>query len=649
MQDFWSDNEPFPKPGEDDWRELVAQTVDRAQFDRKLVYTDLDGIRRQPIYPQAPVALAPGQYPYTRGSRRNSDNRHGWQIAQSYDETDPARLNRQLLAELEGGVSSIELHLTASEQSQGLHCRDLSTLDNALSGVQLELIHVALTPDASNTWQTAALLALCQQRGHAASELALSLNIDPLGQLAQRGHIETVGSWRDAIGATAQFINQHYASATTLIADGGPYHNSGASAAQQIACCIATGIEYLRVLTDAGLDITAAAAQIEFSLSLDSELFESVAIHRAMRQLWANVLHHSGIKTDDADMCLRARSGLRALTQRDSAVNMLRITTQCLAAGLGGAQSFNSAASDQLTGISDNGRRIARNTQLILMEESGIHHVQDPMGGSGHIEALTDAMAEKAWAMVQSIESDGGMFAALSSQTVQQTIAATRQAREQSIAVGKTPITGVSEFPQLVEPMDLSTAGDTSNTDSPSFAAEDLKAMIDSFCQGNAPVAQQQTTITQIDPLPRFRDAAVFETMRDRSDSHHTASGAAPRAALITLGEQSEYGPRVNFSRNFLAVAGIDAQHFTLDEWQVLSDKPPLAILCGSDAAYGQEGQQACEKIAASGETQLWLAGKASALNAEQTPDNIECEIHLGCDRVTLLNRALDTLEVAAA
>ncbi len=647
MQDFWSDNAPFPIQTEQHWRELVEQTVDRASFDRKLVHTDLDGNHRQPVYPQAPVDALPGQFPYTRGSRRNLANRHGWQIAQSYDTADASALNQQLIHELEGGVASIELRLATGGHGAGLQCNDIATLDTALTGVQLELIHIALYPDADNTAQAALLLALCNKREIDTSTLQLSLNIDPLGQLARHGQITLADSWQNTIAKTAQYIAGHCHNATVLCADGSPYHNSGASAAQQIACAIATGIEYLRVLCGAGIDPAIAARQIEFNLSLDSELFESVAMHRAIRKLWATVLHHSGISQANADMSLRSRSGVRSLTQRDNSVNMLRITTQCLAAALGGATSFNSASYDQLCGESAKGRRIARNTQLILMEESGIHHVLDPMGGSGHIEALTDQLAESAWAMIQSIDAAGGMCAALLNNTVQDAIANTRELRIKSIAVGKTPVTGVSEFPQLEDPDSRSDGNPLIATDASPVYTATLAEIIETYSNGDTPAQAATQVSLETTALQSFRDAAVFESMRDRSDSHTLANGRAPTAALITLGEQSDYGPRVNFSQNFLAVAGIHANVCTLAQWIALKEKPALAVLCGSDSSYRKLGVQACADIAANSDATLWLAGKLAALELDNPPANIAQDIHLGCDRVGRLNQALSALEVA--
>lgn len=652
MQDFWTSNQPFPATTEEDWRALVEQTIERAAFERKLVHTDLDGCQQQPVYTQAATSAAPGQFPYTRGPASNTEP--GWQICQTYDSSDPLDSNRQLLHELSGGVSAIELTLNPLLAGvTGIRCPDLRTLETALNAVQLELLHVALTPAAANITEAALMLALYRRRGTPAAAIRFALNADPLGSLARAGTLALPGPYQHIASTLAQYIDHHYPASTSLCADGTHYHNSGASPAQQVGLTIATAVAYLRAITDAGLSASSAAAQLEFRLALDAELFESIAIQRAIRQLWSMVLEQCGVEPADCSMTLRAVSGNRCLSQRDPAVNMLRVTSQTLAAALGGASSFNSAAFDLLsTGGSDKGRRIARNTQLILMEESGLHRVRDPLGGAGHIEALTTQLAQTAWQIVQQIESAGGMYQALQRGTVQQLIQATRSQRERALANGASPITGVSEFPNLDETRPAKPPKQPQSQASPATTSAPLDSdlfayMITAYHDGRAPLTAELNNTDTIDALPAFRDAAIYEQLRDRADRHHDQTGAPPQLTLITIGEPSDYGARVTFSQNFFAVAGIHCTIMDVQQWLQQPRAGALCVLCSSDQRYAEQARDACTSVLAAGAVELWLAGKAGPLETELSAAGLAEQLYIGCDRVALLTRALATLEVA--
>ncbi len=239
---------------------------------------------------------------------------------------------------------------------------------------------------------------------------------------------------------------------TAVGVDTSAYHHAGATAAQDIAFGIATAVEYLRAMTSFGLDIDTAAKQIVFNISLGTHHFLAIAKLRAARKLWSRVVEACGGSPAAGAMRIHASVGRRVLTVRDPYVNLLRNTVSVFAAGVGGAESITSEPFDSMLGLPDDfSRRIARNTALVLQEESHLHSVIDPAGGSWFLDKLTQQVAEKAWTIFQQIEREGGMLAALTSGWVAKQIDLAFGPREKNIARRKEGITGVSEFPNVRE------------------------------------------------------------------------------------------------------------------------------------------------------------------------------------------------------
>ena len=231
-----------------------------------------------------------------------------------------------------------------------------------------------------------------------------------------------------------------------------PYHNAGATAVSDVAFAVATGLDYLRVLTAAGLDVETAARQITFSMALGCRFYLAIAKIRAARKLWADVIAACGGSADAQRMCLRVSTGRRVLTTRNQSLNILRNTVACYAGAVAGADIITTTPFDAPTGLpSEASRRNARNTQLILAEECHLAQVVDPAGGSWYIEWYTNEVARRAWALFQQIEAQGGMIKAVVSGWVGEQIRPAEAAREKDIAVRKVAVTGVSEHPTLTE------------------------------------------------------------------------------------------------------------------------------------------------------------------------------------------------------
>src|SRR5260370_10868335 len=329
----------------------------------------------------------------------------------------------------------------------------VNDFDRALDGVELHRIGVTLEAGAAFLPAGGLLVALWRRRGLSSDMVRGAFNADPLAVLARDGQLPMPPATALAqMADLAAWTAKNYPNVTAVRVGTAPYHHGGATAAQDVALRMATAVEYLRVLTRTGLSVDAAARQILFSFSLGTHYFLALAKLRAARLLWARVVEACGGSPAAGAMCIHARVSKRVLTQRDPYVNLLRNTVACYAAGIGGAMAITSVPFDSVAGLPDSlSRRIARNTVLILQEESHLHRVIDPAGGSWYLDWLTDQLAQQAWAIFQKIERGGGMLQALQNGWVAQQIDSAFAPRARNLARRKEGITGVSEFPNIGE------------------------------------------------------------------------------------------------------------------------------------------------------------------------------------------------------
>ena len=536
-------------------------------FPVRPLYTELDGV------PEAPL---PGDWPFVRGADAHRDVLAGWKVVEEFPAAGASGadansdVNAAILASLVDGVSALLLRVG----SDGIAPADL---DRALKGVYLELAPVIL--DAGDDFRAAAdaLLALVGGAdSQAGVKLSIDLGADPLtAPLSGRRAADV-----DDVLAVAGTLAAHYGVRAVTV-DGPAFHDRGANAGWEIAATVAAGAEYLRLLTGAGLGVAEALRQISFRLVADDDQFMTIAKFRAARQLWGRVAEVLG-DPDNGAATMHAVTSRAMMTQRDPWVNMLRTTVASFGAGVGGADTvqvlpFDEAIPGGLPTVSvDFARRMARNTQLLLLEESHIGRVLDPAGGSWYVEDLTETLAAQAWANFQEIESRGGFRTAIDHIAGQ--IEAVRVERAGDIAHRRTAITGVNEFPNLAE----------------------------------APLAQGDSSSVR-------RYAAAFEALRDRSDAYLERTGARPRVLLLPLGPLAENNIRATFATNLLASGGIETVNpGTVDAAgvaQAVTDAgTSIAVICGTDARYGAEVAAIVPAARAAGCEVTYLAGPQKAV-----------------------------------
>ena len=554
--------------------ERVLDSPTYEGFDVHALYTALDELPEPPL---------PGHWPFIRGGDSHRDVLSGWKVAELFPAANltasPAEGNAAILAALVDGVSALVLRIGDGGIAPGDVAR-------WLEGVYLELAPVVLDAGADFAAAAESMLSLVAGAGDSGT-LSIDLGADPLTAVLSGRRAPTVS---EVLAVAASAVGTE--GVRTITVDGPAFHDCGSNAAWELAGVIGAATDYLRLQTGAGSDVSQALHQISFRLVADDDQFMTIAKIRAARQLWGRVADALGFP-DDGAAPIHAVTSRAMMTQRDPWVNMLRTTVAAFGAGVGGADTvhvlpFDAAIPGGLPGVSvDFARRIARNSQLLLLEESHLGRVLDPAGGSWYVERLTETLAAQAWSHFQEIEARGGFIKALDH--VANQIEQTRVRRADDIAHRRTAITGVSEFPDLAEPV-LPHVGSTSTA---------------------------------------LRYAASFEALRDRSDAHLNRVGARPRVLLLPLGPLAEHNIRASFASNLLASGGIEAINPGTVEVAAVADTvrdagSSVAVICGTDARYGTEAAAIVAAARAAGVERIYLAGPEKAvadIPAEARPD----------------------------
>jgi len=599
----------FPAATEAAWRKLVDAALKGGSFER-LKSRTYDGLTIEPLYSSA------------REASRVAGRAGGaaWTVMQRVDHPDPAAANVQAREDLEGGAIGLVLVFAGSVSANGF---GLEANSNALArvceGIDPRGIVLDLNLSPPTRGMAREVATLIKNRGIVPGAVDLRFSINPIGGFAAAGR--SARGWQElaaSLAATIGALTNDGFRGPFAVADGRVIHNAGGSEAQELAFALASAVAYLRALEQSGLALQAAYDAIYFRLTADADQFLTTAKFRALRKLWARVASATGISAKPA--IVTAETAWRMLTRRDAYGNILRSTIAVAAAGLGGADAITVLPHTATLGLPDAfARRVARNMQLVLLEESNLARVAEPAAGSGAFEALTEQLCLAAWTQFQEIEHAGGAWAALESGLVQRNVAAVRAARQQAVACGKEILTGTNAYPDIAEtpPAVLDVA--------PRAAASDDAATV------TAP------------PLLRLRLAEPFEALRDKSDHMLAATGARPKVFLATLGTPEEFTARANFAQNFFEAGGIEALGGAISEYQAA--RAGIACLCASAKVPEPELASAAAALKRNGARHIYFARWPAAREDILRAAGVQTFIDEGCDALATLNEAYDILQ----
>lgn len=602
----------FDAPSYEQWAAEVAKVLNKGRPEDKLLSAEqaidrlrtktVDGLVVEPIYTKADAIGdlgTPAAAPFTRGTTVRNGDMDAWDVRTLHEDPDTAVTREAIKTDLERGATSVWLRV----DPDAIAAADLA---NDLADVLLDLAKIDVSSRTDQVAAAEALLAIFEASAVDQGELSLNLGLDPIGAAALNGGAADLSD-------LAQWVNRlaGYRKSRAFVVDGTIYHNAGAGDVHEVAWLLATATEYVRALIDQGVSADDAFDAINFRVTATTDQVATIARLRALRLAWARVGEVFGVSPEKRGARQQAVTSWREITRDDPYVNILRGTIATFSAAVGGAEAITVLPFDTAWGLpNEASRRIARNTQVVLAEESNIGRVNDPAGGAWYIESLTRQIAEQAWAEFQRIEAAGGMAGA--GELVSATLADLNAKRAKLLANRKLPITGVSEFPNPTEePI-------TGRTERPVVEYAGLKWQ---------------------------RDSAPFEALRDAT------AGTGAKVFLALLGTRRDFGGREGFASNYFHIAGLETASVeggSTDEivaaWQ--ASGTPVVCLCSSAKVYAASGFEVAKALKDAGAQQVLLAGNIKELGDVDTAGVIDGNIAMGMDVVAGLSSVLDTVGV---
>ena len=687
--------EEFPSATYEQWLEQAKASLKGAPFEKKLVTQTYEGIALQPIYvAESREGLTqqsnlPGFPPFVRGAKPEGYLASPWDICQELQTSDPAEFNADARHDLRLGQTALGVVLQRPS-SRGLRLDGLSDFRTAFSGIALGDVPLHLSAGATSLPFLALLMEHLEGAGIPADRLRGCIGADPLGELAREGALPAaLEACYDLMAATARWCADRAPALQTVLVQGCPYHDAGASATQELAFALATAVEYVRALQSRGVPLDQILRQTRFSFSLGSSFFMEVAKLRAARVLWTHVVQAFGGNAGQAPLHLHGRTSAWNQSRLDSAVNMLRNTTEAFSGIVGGVNSLQVRPHDEPVGPpTEFSRRVARNVQLLLLHESHLTHPIDPAGGSWYVETLTDQVGRTSWSLFQDIEKQGGMARALAQGTPQQLVAEVAERKARDLETRRLVFVGVNAYPDPREPENLEAstapAPDASRQAAPSsterrqvppgqlLRSEDLPGLLAALHHSAAEEKEELVSramaagkagarlseLTQallsaaptdlrITPLAIHRGPEPYERLREAAARHRARRGRPLTVFLAKLGELGEYLPRAEFSTTFFQVGGFEvlespAANDEDDAAQAaLASGAPLVVLCSGDQRYPTLVPALTRRLKAQRpDIIVVLAGRPAADQVEAYREaGLDDAIHIGANVLGILRK----------
>lgn len=611
----------FPEHTYEQWHAAAEALLKGAPFEKRLVSRTYENITIQPIYRREDIAGLehrkhfPGSASLVRGSRAAGFLGTGWEVSQELKAATPADLNALIHEGLNGGQTELNIAVGCGQPeccTGGVALNTAADVDAALRGVAVDSV--------STYWQTgpgtipvaALVIAAAEQSGVPAVKLRGGFANDPLGELVVKGALrQSLKTRFDHMAALTAYAVKNAPQLRTITIKGDIYHNSGATATQELGHVIATLVCYIEEMKTRGLPPESVLPHVRIHLAVGSDYFMEISKIRAARALWSRIADAYGV--ENAPVHIHASTSRWNKTTYDAHTNMLRVTSEAFAAVVGGADSLHIGPYNEVSGKTDEfSRRIARNIHTILREECGLDRVIDPAGGSTYIEWLTDQIAAKSWEILQHIEQQGGMIACLENGSIQAAVQAVCEAKFQNIRRRTDKIVGANMYPDLKgkklevvtpeckagqpipgapppQPLEIISSADATMMEQAIAAAKNgaTKASI-ALAIG---LANSEGAPT-VAPLPGHRAAEEYEALRDASAAFAAKTGAAPGILQLNIGPSGRYRLRADWTASFFEAAGFavdGVRDFSSNDAAIkalVESSASIAVITSDDATY---------------------------------------------------------------
>lgn len=566
--------EDFPRISTGEWEAAIARDLKGADCNKRLTWSSEEGFvvkpyfRAEDLKDLAWVDSAPGTFPYRRGGRSTGD----WKIREEIDAADAESANRAARAAIAAGAEEIAFSqfLLGRSNELDLLFANLCEIPNHFSNADERLLRL-----------------LCERLGSGLMTARVSTGCDAI----------------DSIDFAAEVIDAAPMGLVPFTVHGEAFEEAGATAAEEVGFALAAGVDFLAAMQERGMDTDRTAAALEFCFAMGSSFFFQIAKLRAFRMVWARAVEEFGGARSGALARVAARTSRWNKTIYDPHLNILRATTEAMAAALGGADAVTVSPFDVCYGQPDDAsRRLARNTQLVLKHEAWMGRVADAGGGSYYLETLTDLLAREGWKRMQEIERRGGYRRARAEGFIALALERSMATREKSLALRRRVLVGTNQF---------------------------------------ANPAERALGRCEIDRMSETRRGAQpFEEIRLRTERHAMEGKKTPRVLLAQFGDVKARRARSNFAANLFACAGFETvtRRFrtTAGIARVKSD---LIVLCGADAENADIAAQLLPTMKALGRTTPLVAVGIPENAKRLAVVGIADFVHSRCNRVEVLTK----------
>lgn len=679
----------FGKASKDEWLEKIEAQLKGAPFEKKLVNQTSENISVQPLYSREEEnnisGEMPSEFPFTRGHSMDPQKPL---TVQNINILSPENFNTIIVNDLQRGQEGIYLQFDQAGQTgqianlengmgkEGVSISTSRDMETALKNVDLKKHYLHINCGVTGSAILALLETVVTKSGFDHADIKGSIQFDPHKVLMATGQVTgSIDDYYKDLATLVKRCKNKFINLKMIGVDSRVAVECGASATEELAIMVSSAVAYLKGLSENGLTIDEAAPYFQFSLTSGSNFFMEIAKFRAARRLWAQIVSACDGNPHKAPFVVHVSCQHFNKTIHDPYVNMLRATTETFAAMLGGVNSIHTAPFDEVFSQTDDfSRRIARNTQIVLDEESHANEVIDPAGGSWYIENLTNNLASEAWNLFQKIEGLGGFISALKKGFIQKHIEEVASKRKARIAQRKDGIVGTSLFANIQE--ELAAHKAPFADDELAQRMKNLSKQADkrnegeiqellSFEKGGpyydklVQAAQSGATLNElykavykgngflkVRPLIPTRASVDYEILRKNVRDFKKIKGRFPAVVLATMGPLRQYQTRADFISNFLTPGGfhpVESGSNSSPEdilAKVKQTEARIVVVCSTDDTYPELIPKILKTIKSYDSTILvFVAGYPKEIIADLKRDGVDGFIHINSNNLQLLQQ----------
>ncbi len=608
----------FPKVHMEQWKEKTIKDLKGADFDKKLVWRTPDGFNLQPYYTSEDLNALDYLKKFETSILYTSDGTQGpryWVNREKIVVEDVLTANKAAIDALNSGADGLIFDLTGKEGIDiklllknilPLHCSVSFIADRDAA----KLIKGYFTYESENHIET--------------NQLFGSINYDPIRNLTLKGKMANDGFkvLKEIIEVTDS-ADRFYG----LTVNSAQFQNSGASIVQELAFTLNMAVDYIDKLNELDTSADKVIRNMEFSMSVGTDYFLEIAKLRALRILFYKIAESYGLSDfDPGNLNIHSTSSLWTKTVYDPYVNMLRNTTEAMAAVIGGCNALTIAPyNENFEEPTKLSKRVSRNVSNILKEESYFDKIVDPSAGSYYIENITDEMVQKGWELFTEIESEGGFIKSFTLGKIQSRINETRAKKLKLVSQRRDIFVGTNQYPNTNEKLDVLMPDQSNSQES-----------------GEIEILQPQN------------GAIEFENLRKKTDAFAEKSGHRPSAFMALIGDNATMRTvRAQFSAGFIGCGGfkiIDGIITNSTEEALktaLEQNAEITVICGADDDYATEGIEFAKKFKATKKDGiLAIAGYPTEILEDLKAAGVGEFIHIRADLIETLKRLQQQLNI---